>query len=104
MNALTPTTIHAVAKWFDPARGFGFVTAPGIPGDILLPGPRLEAAGRGSLAEGIGLTVEIRTTPRGVQVERVISIDATPPAGAPVAARVKWFNAREGFGFVQLLG
>lgn len=103
MNALTPTTIHAVAKWFDPARGYGFVTAPGIFGDILLHKHQLDAAGRSAIAPGAAMTVEVRHVPRGVQVDRIISIDAEAPVEAPVAARVKWFDAAKGYGFVQLL-
>jgi CspA family cold shock protein len=105
MNALPPiTALPAVARWFNPARGYGFVTAPGIPGDILLHQHHLEAAGRSTIAEGAGLTITVRATPNGHQVERIISIDAPAPVGPMCPARVRWFNAAQGYGFVTLLG
>ncbi|SDE90986.1 cold-shock protein [Limimaricola pyoseonensis] len=104
MNALTPTTVRATIKFFDPARGFGFATAPDFAEDLLLPGSRLIAAGRSSIAAGTSVMAEIRTAVGRPQIERIVSIDIVTPAGALRPGRVKWFDTMKGYGFIQLLG
>ena len=76
--------IRATVKWFNTAKGFGFVTpADGSP-EAFLHLSALRQAGFESIGEGAGLTVELGQSPKGRQVVRVLEIDAgsaTPARG-----------------------
>ena len=109
-------------KWFDPAKGFGFIVSDTTNADILLHANVLRNFGQSSVADGAGVTVRIQTTARGVQAVEVLAID--PPEGHVVplgelagelsaadltalpleAARVKWFDKAKGFGFANAFG
>lgn len=109
-------------KWFDPARGFGFVVSDEVDTDILLHANVLRNFGQGSVADGAGIKLLIQGTPRGIQAIEVLSVDPPPPdegipledlemfspeelANAPLeAARVKWFDKGKGFGFANVFG
>lgn len=109
-------------KWFDPAKGFGFIVSDGTEADILLHANVLRNFGQSSVADGAGIEVRVQTTPRGVQAIEVLSI--APPEGVahPLGedagelsvedmnalviepARVKWFDKSKGFGFANVFG
>ncbi len=108
-------------KWFDPAKGFGFVVSEGNPTDILLHANVLRNYGQGSVSDGAGITVRVQQTQRGLQAVEVLAIE--PPAGgiglsedaavvtsedlaalAMEPARVKWFDKGKGFGFANVFG
>lgn len=109
-------------KWFDPAKGFGFVVADTGGPDILLHVNVLRNFGQSSVADGARIEVVTHRTERGVQAVEVIAI--TPPErdSAPVLtdfvdidteelhsrplepARVKWFDKGKGFGFANVFG
>ncbi len=109
-------------KWFDPAKGFGFVIAEEGGPDILLHANVLRNFGQSSVADGAGIEISVQRTERGVQAVEVHSIE--PPVGsdsAPLAdfqdidpeemaaavlepARVKWFDKGKGFGFANVFG
>ena len=75
--------IRATVKWFNTAKGFGFVTpADGSP-EAFLHLSALRQAGYESIGEGSGLTVELSQSPKGRQVARVVDVDA----GAATPAR-----------------
>jgi CspA family cold shock protein len=84
------TGVQATLKWFDPARGFGFVRpADGSP-DALLPGAVLKAAGHESLPDGTTLVVDLVGSRKGAQVGALHSIDtstARPATARPATAR-----------------
>jgi CspA family cold shock protein len=104
-------------KWFDVAKGFGFLV-PDLGGaDILLHVTILKRDGFGAVAEGARVVVEAVPRQKGLQAIRVLSVDnstALHPAELPpprthvqVSATsgyervmVKWFNRLRGFGFV----
>lgn len=65
-------------KWFDPAKGFGFIVSEIGGPDILLHANVLRAFGQTSIAEGARVRVEVQTTPRGVQAVSIQEIE--PPA------------------------
>ena len=114
--------VHGRVKWFDPAKGFGFIVADGEPSDILLHANILRNFGQSSVADGAGISARVQETQRGIQAVEVLKID--PPVGAPFPladeslndslgdiadlpiepARVKWFDKGKGFGFGNVFG
>jgi CspA family cold shock protein len=114
--------ITGVVKWFDPAKGFGFVIADSGGADILLHVNVLRNFGQSSVADGAVITLEAQRTDRGVQATRIL--DIRPPAGVHanmlpdigeldpeevarmplLPARVKWFDKGKGFGFANVFG
>jgi len=109
-------------KWFDPAKGFGFVVADQGGPDILLHANVLRNFGQSSVADNAEIEIEVQQTERGMQAVEVL--DIVPPAAtegtgladladldpeeiakAPVEpARVKWFDKAKGFGFANVFG
>lgn len=114
--------IYGQVKWFDPAKGFGFVVSDNGGPDILLHANVLRNFGQSSVADGARVEVVVHNTPRGRQALEVIRID--PPAldeaehhhgfvaeslddaaaGPLEPARVKWFDKAKGFGFANAFG
>lgn len=109
-------------KWFDVARGFGFVVADGDAGDILIHFSVLQPHGRRSLPEGARIDCVAVKRDRGLQAREILSIDLSQAIETPrprtLAARggerqrlldeaggfedtsVKWFNRLKGYGFL----
>lgn len=114
--------VRGRVKWFDPAKGFGFIVADEGGPDILLHANVLRAFGQGSVADGSAIAVEVQRTERGMQAAAVLSVEPpeTPPgaglsdlahldpaelAARPLEpARVKWFDKAKGFGFANVWG
>ncbi|WP_298955156.1 cold-shock protein [uncultured Methylobacterium sp.] len=105
-------------KWFDVAKGFGFIVPDDGSPDVLLHVTCLRREGHQSASEGARIVVEAVQRSRGWQAFRVISLDqstATHPAELPMprthvtvvptsgleTAVVKWFNRLRGFGFLS---
>ncbi len=109
-------------KWFDAAKGYGFLIADDDQGDILLHANVLRNFGRGSVAEGSLVSFSIQQTERGRQASEIFEIVAPvesnaaeasdeSPAELPVVegvplepARIKWFDKAKGFGFANTFG
>lgn len=121
---LSAQPISGQIKWFDPAKGFGFLIDAENGQDVLLHANVLRSFGQNSIIEGALVKALAVQTSRGRQVAEVLSI--TPPprdnaTGAPIAeladlseadiaalpllpARVKWFDRSKGFGFANVFG
>lgn len=104
-------------KWFDAAKGYGFMVPDDGGPDVLLHVTCLRRDGYQTAHEGAHIVCEVQARPRGLQVFRVLSMDNTTavhPAQLPAArthgnvvansalerAEVKWFNRLRGFGFL----
>ncbi|HMO28161.1 cold-shock protein [Enterovirga sp.] len=104
-------------KWFDVAKGFGFIASDGGLPDVLLHVTCLRRDGYQGAHEGARVVVEAVKRPRGLQALKIVSLDessalhpselplprthvtVTPTSGLEQAT-VKWFNRLRGFGFV----
>jgi len=104
-------------KWFDAAKGYGFIVPDSGEADVLIHVTVLRRDGFSILHEGARVVAEAQRRERGLQVFRVISItepdlssaSQLPPArtrtqassvGAFEIVIVKWFNRARGFGFL----
>ena len=61
-------------KWFDPAKGFGFVVSEDGGPDILLHANVLRNFGQSSVADGVSIEITVQATSKGVQATEVIDI------------------------------
>ena len=104
-------------KWFDVAKGYGFIVPDGGEADVLIHVTVLRRDGFSTVREGARVVAEAQRTDRGLQVFKVISVaepeaDYASPIGL-VRTRaqatsvgsfeiviVKWFNRTRGFGFL----
>lgn len=109
--------VTGVIKWFDVAKGYGFIVPDnGLP-DVLLHVTCLRRDGFQVAYEGARVVCEVLQRPRGFQAFRILSMDdstALHPAQMPPPrthvtvtptsglerAQVKWFNRLRGFGFL----
>lgn len=93
--------VDAAVKWFDAAKGFGFVSVP-EGGDAFLPMAALRRAGLAEVREGATVRCEIGRGAKGPFVTQVLRVENTgttaPPR--PVDGVVKWFTAAKGYGFI----
>ena len=104
-------------KWFDAAKGYGFIVPDGGEADVLIHVTVLRRDGFSSIREGSRVVAEARHSERGLQVFKVISVSEPEPGYAPAFAPartraqaisvggfeiviVKWFNRSRGFGFL----
>lgn len=122
--------ISATVKWYDPAKGYGFlVPADGSP-DIFCRAPVLAAAGLSTLLDGATVACETEQGRRGPEISRILAVDfsmaspkaaagarapgngpaeiapaagqaGTASAGRTVRATVKWFDPLKGYGFLE---
>ncbi|KPQ11923.1 MAG: CspA family cold shock protein [Saliniramus fredricksonii] len=104
-------------KWFDVAKGFGFIVPDNGWPDVLLHVTCLQKGGYQTAHEGATVVVEAVRRSRGFQAFRLVSMDestALHPSELPMPRThvtveptsplepciVKWFNRLRGFGFV----
>jgi cold shock protein len=110
--------IVGAIKWFDVAKGYGFIVPDSGGQDVLLHVSVLRRDGYQAAYEGARVVVEATQRTKGLQVFRIVSMDdstAVHPAQMPPArthvqvtpsggfepTTVKWFNRLRGFGFVS---
>ncbi len=110
--------VSGVVKWFDVAKGYGFLVPDNGKADVLLHATCLRRDGHQVVQEGSRVVCEVAERSKGLQAFRILSVDnsqAVHPAEMPPArthvtvtptsglerAEVKWFNRLKGFGFVS---
>ena len=100
-------------KWFNAAKGFGFVSPTDGAPDAFLHVSVLHRAGLQELGDQAELVCEIGQGPKGPQVMRIIetlstgaiapqqrSMAASAGPEEEMAGTVKWFKPDKGFGFI----
>ena len=115
--------MSATVKWYDPAKGYGFLVPDDGSPDIYCGKAVLAAVGLDILLAGAVVDCETVPGRRGPEVSRILSIDfstAAPrtvslarptgngrlaagpdAAGEQVRAIVKWFHTDKGYGFLE---
>ena len=116
--------VVATVKWYDPVKGFGFLTPADGSRDLFCHASAVSGAGLMTLPEGASVTCEVERGQRGPQVWRIHAVDAStvspgpaesggptrgkhgheldeqgPSSGRRVVATVKWYVPAKGFGF-----
>ncbi|MEN3793975.1 cold shock domain-containing protein [Fulvimarina sp. MAC3] len=104
-------------KWFDVAKGFGFIVPDDESEDVLIHVTCLRRDGFTTALEGARVVCEVQRGERGLSAFRILSMDTStsahpsqmPPARTHnqvipssdlVTATVKWFNRTKGYGFL----
>ncbi len=115
--------IIGAIKWFDPAKGYGFIVPAGGGADVMLHHSCLLQAGLDTAYQGATVCCEVTHYAKGLQAIRIISIDNSTAladahnrpgrleadtytlnsVGGFQTATVKWFNRVRGYGFVTLV-
>ncbi len=116
-DAVDLIEITGVIKWFDVAKGFGFIVPDNGMQDVLLHVTCLRRDGYQTVLEGTRVVALIQKRERGYQAFRILSMDQStavhpsqmPPVKTHVQVTpssglervlVKWFNRTKGFGFL----
>src|SRR6478609_2561376 len=116
-DAVDLIEITGVVKWFDVAKGFGFIVPDNGMQDVLLHVTCLRRDGYQTILEGTRIVALIQRRERGFQAFKILSMDQStaihpsqmPPVRTHVQvtstsglerALVKWFNRTKGFGFL----
>jgi CspA family cold shock protein len=124
----TGRRVEAKVKWFNAAKGFGFVTMSDGSPDAFLPMAILRRAGYDDVREGASITCEVGAGAKGPLVVSVLNVDnstavavsAGGPSSRPGGDRggmgggavrtgpaqslegaVKWFEPDKGYGFIS---
>jgi CspA family cold shock protein len=108
--------VTGFVKWFDVARGYGFIIPDTGIADVLLHLSCLKRDGFEAPLEGTRVTCEVVERNKGLQCLRVLNVDtstaihpverqsrthsAVAPTSSWVRAKVKWFNRAKGYGFL----
>ena len=64
--------VTGVVKWFNNAKGFGFITMADRPDDIFVHFRAIQGDGYRSLAEGQEVEFSLGEGPKGLQAEEVV--------------------------------
>lgn len=61
-----------IVKWFNAAKGYGFITPNDGGGDVFVHYTEIDGQGYRSLTEGQAVEYECERTPRGLAAKRVV--------------------------------
>ena len=86
-HAVEGPPTEATVKWFNPEKGFGFVTMSDGTGDVFLHISVFQAAGRESILPGAKLRAHVGPGKRDRQVSRILEIDESSATAEPPRSR-----------------
>jgi len=67
------TTVNGVVKWFNEAKGFGFIEQQGG-ADVFAHFSAIASSGFKTLAEGQNVSFSITQGPKGPQAENIVAL------------------------------
>ena len=93
---------HAVVRWFDPDRGFGFLAPDDGGEDLFVHASEIATSGGPKLLrEGQAVEFEVGEGDRGPQALRVrVTGESTPDSALGLLGTVVWYEPSKGYGFV----
>ncbi len=109
MSGLDARTVTGHVKWFDSAKGYGFVKPSDGEADILLHQSCVRHSGFKTIREGATVVCEAVPGPRGLQATKVVSLDNSTAQAPPAVSdrqkrgchRTAWSGIRCGRQMVQ---
>ncbi|MCB2108536.1 MAG: cold shock domain-containing protein [Rhodobacteraceae bacterium] len=103
------TGVTAKVKWFNPAKGFGFVAPTDGSADAFLHVSVVQRVGRNTLQQGATIVCDLAEGPRGPQVSDISHVDdstVSDDGGGGdfghddvIDGEVKFFSPDKGYGF-----
>jgi CspA family cold shock protein len=99
--------VTAKVKWFNPAKGFGFVAPTDGSPDAFLHVSVVQRAGYRTLRQGATIVCDLGDGPRGLQVSDIQRVDESSVVDDPpqpggesiIEGEVKFFSPEKGYGF-----
>jgi CspA family cold shock protein len=103
--------VTAKVKWFNPAKGFGFVAPTDGSPDAFLHVSVVQRAGATALQQGVTIVCDLTEGPRGPQVATISRIDMSTASGPDdqgppdmggeqvIEGEIKFFATDKGYGF-----
>ena len=70
-----------IVKWFNDAKGFGFIEPDGGGGDIFAHFSAIQMEGFRTLKQGAKVSFDVVQGPKGLQAQNIQPIAGTGPAG-----------------------
>ena len=103
---ITRSGVTATVKWFNPAKGFGFVAPSDGTSDAFLHVSVLHEAGLRTLRQRATIICDLSDGPKGPQVSTINEIDNSSVKEEPIegpleemVCDIKFFAADKGYGF-----
>jgi cold shock CspA family protein len=94
--------VVATVDWFDVEKGYGFVDAEGIEGQVFLHAEKLAEARIASVADGDDILCDIGRNAKGVHVLRVHDVQTDPASVQVIDCAITRLFPDRGYGFVRL--
>ncbi len=116
--SINAVTVSGIIKWYNPKKGYGFLTLDEDMPDVLIHSSVLRKSGFDTLLEGARAVCEAVREIKGWQATKILNLDNStamqpmlkPPARVHnrvvatsdwVKVKVKWFNRVRGYGFAM---
>jgi CspA family cold shock protein len=108
-NETPARQVRGIVKWFDQAKGYGFITPEDGSRDVMLHSSCLRSSGHTAPPEGATVTCEAVERAKGLQAVKVLDVSGDMPVSPVPSAQdgplrpmtVKWFSRAKGYGFLQ---